>query len=247
MTEEPQGRELLEVRDLTVRHGQLVALHEVSVSVRTGEVVAIVGANGAGKSTLLRTIAGLHKPTQGSVSFGAVDITDYPPDQRVRAGLVLVPEGRRLFASLSVEENLLTGCYLKRGGAWDLARVFDLFPWMAERRRQPASQLSGGQQQAVALSRALLTNPRALLLDEPSLGLSPVALQRIYSVLPELVGSGIGVLLVEQDVRRVLRVADRLKCLLEGREALEGVPGGLEIEEIEAAYFGISERAVTSA
>ena len=243
MIPEPQARELLEVRDLTVRHGQLVALHEVSVSVRMGEVVAIVGANGAGKSTLLRTIAGLHKPTRGSVRFAGVEITDYPPDQRVRAGLVLVPEGRRLFSSLSVEENLLTGCYTGRGGAWDMGRVFELFPLMAERRRQPASQLSGGQQQAVAISRALLTNPRALLLDEPSRGLSPVALQRIYSVLPDLVASGMGVLLVEQDVRRVLKVADRLKCLLEGREALEGVPGELEIEEIETAYFGISEPA----
>ncbi len=230
---------LLEVRGLTVCHGQLEALSDVNLSVSAGEVVAIIGANGAGKSTLLRTIAGLHSPVAGSVWMDGRDITHLGPEKRVAAGIVLVPEGRRLFGSLNVEENLLAGCYRGRPGAWDMARVLELFPWMKERRRQPASQLSGGEQQAVALSRALLANPRILLLDEPSLGLSPLALRRTYAVLPELVSSGLGILLVEQDVRQALKVASRLQCLLEGRQTLEGLPSELGVEEIEAAYFGI--------
>jgi branched-chain amino acid transport system ATP-binding protein len=234
---------LLEVRDITVCHGQLEAVRGVSLTVGAGEVIAIIGANGAGKSTLLRTIAGLHKPAQGSVLLDGRNITGLPPEKRVAAGLVLVPEGRRLFASLNVEENLLAGTYRARPGPWDMARVMQLFPWMDERRRQPASQLSGGEQQAVAIARALLINPRVLMLDEPSLGLSPLALRRIYSVLPELVGSGLGVLLVEQDVRQALKVATRLQCLLEGRQTLEGVPASLDVERIEAAYFGIGPEA----
>jgi len=230
---------LLEARQLTVCHGQLEAVRDVSLSLSAGEVVAIIGANGAGKSTLLRALAGLHAPSAGSVFLDGEDITHLGPEKRVAAGVVLVPEGRRLFASLNLEENLLAGTYRARPGAWDTDRVFELFPWMRERRRQPASQLSGGEQQAVAISRALLANPRVLLLDEPSLGLSPLALRRIYSVLPELVSSGLGVLLVEQDVRQALKVADRLQCLLEGRQTLEGKPAELEVEQIEAAYFGI--------
>jgi branched-chain amino acid transport system ATP-binding protein len=234
---------LLAVSDLTVCHGQLEAVRGVSVSVGPGEVVAIIGANGAGKSTLLRTISGLHKPAKGRVLFDGRDITALSPERRVAAGLVLVPEGRRLFASLNVEENLLAGAYRARPGPWDLARVIDLFPWMQERRRQPASQLSGGEQQAVAIARALLINPKVLMLDEPSLGLSPLALRRIYSVLPELVASGLGVLLVEQDVRQALRVATRVQCMLEGRQTLEGVPDSLDVGRVEAAYFGIGQVA----
>jgi len=230
---------LLEARQLSVCHGQLEAVRGVSLSLSAGEVVAVIGANGAGKSTLLRALAGLHMPSAGSVHLDGKDITHLGPEKRVAAGIVLVPEGRRLFASLNLEENLLAGTYRARPGAWDMGRVFELFPWMRARRGQPASQLSGGEQQAVAISRALLANPRVLLLDEPSLGLSPLALQRIYSVLPELVSSGLGILLVEQDVRQALRVADRLQCLLEGRQTLEGKPAELEVEQIEAAYFGI--------
>jgi branched-chain amino acid transport system ATP-binding protein len=233
---------LLEVRDLTVRHGQLEAVREVSLSVDEGEVLGIIGANGAGKSTLLRTIAGLHKPSSGAIFFDDVDITHCPPERRVTLGLVLVPEGRRLFGSLNVEENLLAGRYRARPGPWTMDRVFALFPWMATRRRQPASQLSGGQQQAVAIARALLANPKLLMLDEPSLGLAPLPLQRIYAVLPELVAAGLGVLLVEQDVRQALKVCDRVQCLLEGRQTLAGVPAELDLEQIEAAYFGIARK-----
>jgi branched-chain amino acid transport system ATP-binding protein len=231
---------LLEVRDLTVRHGQLEAVRGVSLSVDAGEVLGIIGANGAGKSTLLRTIAGLHQPATGAIFLDGVDITRLPPERRVSAGVVLVPEGRRLFGSLNVEENLLAGCYRARPGPWTMGRVLAMFPWMATRRRQPASQLSGGEQQAVAISRALLSNPRLLMLDEPSLGLAPLPLQRIYAVLPELVESGLGVLLVEQDVRQAMKVSGRLQCLLEGRQTLAGVPAELDFEQIEAAYFGIA-------
>jgi branched-chain amino acid transport system ATP-binding protein len=233
---------LLEVEGLTVFHGQLEAVHEVSLSVAAGEIVAIIGANGAGKSTLLRTIAGLHRPAQGRLRLDGDEITALAPDRRVARGLVLVPEGRRLFPSLNVHENLLVGTYRARPGPWDMDRVLELFPWMRERRRQPASQLSGGEQQAVAISRALLANPRVLMLDEPSLGLSPLALSRIYAVLPELVQAGLGVLLVEQDVRQALKAASRVQCLLEGRQSLQGAARELDVEQREAAYFGIAQR-----
>lgn len=233
---------LLEVRDLTVCHGQLEAVKGVSLSVNPGEVLGIIGANGAGKSTLLRTIAGLHQPSSGAIFLDGTAITRLPPEKRVATGVVLVPEGRRLFGSLNVEENLMAGCYRARPGPWTMARVFAMFPWMATRRRQPASQLSGGEQQAVAIARALLANPRLLMLDEPSLGLAPLPLQRIYAVLPELVEAGLGVLLVEQDVRQALKVSARVQCLLEGRQTLAGVPAELDFEQIEAAYFGMARK-----
>lgn len=230
---------LVEAMDLKVSHGQLEALHGVSIAAAAGEVLAIVGANGAGKSTLLRTIAGFHRPSAGRVFIDGEDVTDLAPERRVHRGLVLVPEGRRLFGSLTVEENLLAGGYRARPGPWVLDKVLELFPWMSGRRRQKAWQLSGGEQQSVAIARALLANPKVLMLDEASLGLSPIAARRVYDVLPGLTASGLAVLLVEQDVRQALRVADRVQCLLEGRETLQGVPGDLTIEEIEAAYFGI--------
>lgn len=230
---------LLEVRDLTVHHGQLEAVHKVNLDVEPGEMLAIIGANGAGKSTLLRTIAGLHHPSEGEILLDGEDVTRLAPGQRVTAGISLVPEGRRMFGSLTVEENLLAGTYSKRSGPWDLDAVIELFPWIASRRRQPASQLSGGEQQAVAIGRALVANPRVLLLDELSLGLSPIARERIYGMLPSLVRSGLGVLLVEQDVRQSMRVATRIHCLLEGRQTLQGTPEELSLEQIEIAYFGM--------
>jgi len=230
---------LLEVAGLSVHHGQLQALHEVSLGVPAGHVHAMIGANGAGKSTLLRTIAGLHQPTAGSVRLDGKDITGLRPERRVAAGIALVPEGRRLFPSLSVEENLQVGASSRRKGQWNLEAIYDLFGWMRDRRQQRAAQLSGGEQQAVAIGRALASNPRVLLLDELSLGLAPVVVRRIYATLPQLAASGMTILLVEQNVSQALAVASQVHCLLEGRITLAGPPASLTGAQIEAAYFGI--------
>jgi branched-chain amino acid transport system ATP-binding protein len=234
------GTPLLEVNDLVVHHGQLQALSGISLAVYPGEVYALIGANGAGKSTLLRTIAGLHQPTSGSIRYDGRDVTRLRPEKRATSGIVMVPEGRRLFPSLTVEENLKVGASFARPGPWQIARVYELFPWMKERRGQRTAQLSGGEQQSVAIGRALVANPRVLLLDELSLGLAPVIVQRIYAMLPDILSSGITVLLVEQDVSQALRVATRLQCLLEGRTTLEGTPAEVNREQVEAAYFGAS-------
>ena len=237
---------VLEVQRLTVFHGQLRALKDVSLGVGAGQVYAMIGANGAGKSTLLRTIAGLHRPADGAVMLDGDDVTHLSPERRLAAGIALVPEGRRLFPSLTVEENLLVGSYHSRPGPWDLERVFQLFGWMRERAHQRTVQLSGGEQQAVAIGRALVANPRVLLLDELSLGLAPVVVRQIYGLLPELLGAGMTVLLVEQDVSQAVRVASRIQCLLEGRTTLEGLPNEFTPEQIEAAYFGLSKTGSTS-
>jgi branched-chain amino acid transport system ATP-binding protein len=231
---------LLEVRDLSVHHGQLQALHSVSLAVPAGSVHAMIGANGAGKSTLLRTIAGLHKPTTGAILLDGADVTKLRPEQRVAAGIVMVPEGRRLFPTLTVDENLQVGLASARPGPWTIKAVYELFDWMRDRRGQHAAQLSGGEQQAVALGRALVANPRVLLLDELSLGLAPVVVRRIYGLLPQLLSSGVTVLLVEQDVSQALAVASVVHCLLEGRITLEGDPAGMTPAQIEGAYFGVS-------
>ena len=231
---------VLEVRGLTVFHGQLRAVSDVSLRVGAGEVYAIIGANGAGKSTLLRTLAGLHAPTEGRILLDGVDVTDLRPDRRVAAGIALVPEGRRLFPSLTVEENLLVAADQSRPGPWHVEEVFDLFGWMRERRRQRTEQLSGGEQQAVAIGRALVANPRVLLLDELSLGLAPVVVRQIYGLLPQLLATDMAVLLVEQDVSQAVHAASRIQCLLEGRRTLEGPPDDFTPQQIEAAYFGLA-------
>jgi len=237
----PEGAApLLEVRDLVVHHGQLRALDGISLRVLPGEVYAIIGANGAGKSTLLRTIAGLHHPTAGSVLFDGTDVTGLRAERRAGQGIVLVPEGRRLFGSLSVEENLQVGASYARPGPWTIERVYETFDWMRERRKQLTAQLSGGEQQTVALGRALVANPRVLLLDELSLGLAPVVVQRIYGMLPQILATGLTVLLVEQDVSQALRVASRIQCLLEGKTTLEGRPADVTANQVEAAYFGLA-------
>lgn len=234
---------LLSVRDLDVHHGQLQAIRSVSLEIAEREVVAVIGANGAGKSTFLRAIAGSNTPTSGTITFAGTDITRTPPYRRVAEGIALVPEGRRLFRSLTVEENLLTGAYRKRSGPWTVQRVYELFPWMGDRCKQSSAQLSGGEQQSVAIGRALMSNPRLLLIDELSLGLAPVVVRRIYDVLPAIVEEGTAVLIVEQDVSQALRVADHVHCLLEGRSVLDGRPDRLTAEQIEHAYFGISQGA----
>ncbi|MBR7834803.1 ATP-binding cassette domain-containing protein [Actinospica durhamensis] len=230
---------LLEVRGLSVRRGQLLALRDLSLAVEAGRVVAVIGANGAGKSTLLEAVAGLLRPERGGVVLDGTEVTALPAHRRLRLGIALVPEGRRLFPSLSVRENLLTGQYRRRPGPWDLPAVYALFPWMADRAAQRASALSGGEQQAVALGRALLANPRVLLLDELSLGLAPAVVATVYRTLPQVVAQGTGVLLVEQDVSLALRRADEVHCLLEGRVELSGSPADLSARQIETAYFGI--------
>jgi branched-chain amino acid transport system ATP-binding protein len=234
------GTPLLEVRDLTVNHGQLRALDSISLRVFPGEVYAMIGANGAGKSTLLRTIAGLHRPAAGSVLLDGADLTRLRPERRARQGIAMVPEGRRLFGSLSVEENLKVGTTYARPGPWTIERVYETFAWMKDRRGQRTAQLSGGEQQTVAIGRALVTNPRVLLLDELSLGLAPVIVQRIYGMLPQILATGLTVLLVEQDVSQALRVASHIHCLLEGRTTLEGRPADVTAEQVEAAYFGLA-------
>jgi len=229
---------LLAVTDLTVHHGQLCAVDSVSFEVGRGDVLAVIGANGAGKSTLLRTIAGLHHATSGEINFEGHEISAYPAHRRVTSGISLVPEGRRLFQSMTLEENLIVGAHKAAAGAFDIAAVYELFPWMPDRRKSKVRQFSGGEQQAVAIGRALVANPKVLMLDEVSLGLAPIVIERIYEIIPQIVASGIGVLLVEQDVSQGLRVASRALCLLEGHTTLEGRPEELTSEQIEIAYFG---------
>ena len=229
---------LREVERASTYYGQFRALSDVALDVQEGETVAVVGANGAGKSTLLRTITGLLQPASGTVRFEGRDIADVPAYQRVSLGIAMVPEGRKLFPSLSVEENLMLGGYRARPGPWNLARVYELFPLLASRRKQRSVTLSGGEQQAVAIGRALMCNPRLLLLDEVSLGLAPVLVRQLYGALPEVQAGGTTILLVEQDVRQAMAVADRVYCLLEGRCVLQGPAADLTFEQVRQAYFG---------
>ena len=229
---------LLEVTDLAVHYGDAQALDKITLRVDEGETLAVIGANGAGKSTLLKTIAGLLRPSAGTVTFAAQEVSRVPAHRRVRLGISLVPEGRRLFGSLRVVENLQVAAR-PGAGPWDLARVYETFPLVAERRDRMAGSLSGGEQQAVAIGRSLMSNPRLLLLDEVSLGLAPVVIKQLYAVLPAITAAGTTVLVVEQDVRQALAVADRVHCLLEGRTTLEGPAGEVTAEEVSRAYFGL--------
>ena len=229
---------LLEVRNVVVHHGQLKAVDDVSFTLNDGEVLAMIGANGAGKSTLLRTIAGLNRATSGTITVDGKDLSKISPHRRVQMGISLVPEGRRLFSSMTLEENLRVGAYHARKGPFTIDRIYELFDWMPDRRRQRAWQLSGGEQQAVAIGRALVANPRLLLLDELSLGLAPIVIERIYALVPDIVAFGVSILIVEQDVAQGVAVADRVHCLLEGRTSLTGVSADLTSEQIDHAYFG---------
>ncbi len=231
---------ILEVAGLDVRHGLLQAVRGVSFAVAKGEVVALVGANGAGKTTLLRALAGAHVPAGGTIRFAGRDVTRVPAHKRSAMGIALVPEGRRLFAQMTVDENLTLARAAGRGGAWTLAAVIAAFPNLEKRRGARAGTLSGGEQQATAIGRALMTNPDLLLLDEVSLGLSPLAVDRVYASLATLMTSGTTIILVEQDLSRVLNVAHRVMCMLEGRIVLEGRTDQLAREQITDAYFGLS-------
>jgi branched-chain amino acid transport system ATP-binding protein len=229
---------LLEVSDLDVRHGLLQAVRGVSLTLEPGETLALVGANGAGKSTLLRAIAGAGpRPAGGSVRFNGADVMRLRAHDRVRRGIALVPEGRHLFMSLTVEENLLVAA---RPGPWTVDAVLEAFPMLRERRRHRAARLSGGERQATAIGRALMSNPRLLLLDEVSLGLAPVAVDGLYRSLAEVIAGGTTVVLVEQDLNRALSTASRVACMLEGRIVLEGKAGEITREQVTDAYFGLA-------
>ena len=230
---------LLEVGGASSFYGDFQALYDISLAVEEGERFAMIGSNGAGKSTLLRMIAGLLPARGGGIRFDGQAIDALPTHERVKLGVSLVPEGRRVFPSLSVEENLLIGGYRGRRGHWGLGQVYELFPLLQERARRSAAVLSGGEQQALAIGRALMNNPRLLLLDEVSLGLAPVVIRELYDRLPAIAAAGTTVLIVEQNIDQALGVADRVACLLEGRISLAGRPAELTREAIAAAYFGI--------
>jgi branched-chain amino acid transport system ATP-binding protein len=230
---------LLEVRAVDAQYGLLKAVRGASLVLEDGETHALVGANGAGKTTLLRVIAGAHRPAAGSVIFDGVDITRIPAHKRVSLGIALVPEGRRLFPGLTVTENLSIAGGRRRDGAWTVDRILEIFPMLQSRRDQRAATLSGGEQQATAIGRALMCNPRLILLDEVSLGLAPKAVAAVYESLQGLIAGGTTVVLVEQDLGRALAVASRVTCMLHGEVVLEGASSTLTREQITAAYFGV--------
>lgn len=229
---------LLTIENLEVFYGDFQAVHGVSLNLEEGQTVAIIGANGAGKSTLLNAISGLHTQKRGLVLFDGQDITRMRADLIARAGMTMVPEGRRLFGSLSVEENLEIGATAGRKGAWSVKAIYDLFPRLGELKHMLAGSLSGGQQQMVAIGRALMTNPRVLLCDEISLGLAPAIIGDIYRCFDAIRGSGVSIVVIEQNVRQACAAAQYAYCMLEGRISLEGRTAELSMEAITAAYFG---------
>lgn len=229
---------LLETRGLTAFYGDFQALYGIDLAVAAGEVVAIIGANGAGKSTFLKALVGLVAAKAEAVRLDGAAIGGTAPHRLVGLGLALVPEGRRLFPSLTVEENLRIGAAGSRG-QWTLEAIYDLFPILAERRSSPATALSGGQQQMVAIGRALMSNPRLLLCDELSLGLAPTVIRDIYAVFPRIRKAGTAIVVVEQDIGQAMAAADRLYCFQEGRVSLSGPAASLTREQISTAYFGL--------
>ena len=238
--------ELLEIRGLDAGYGDFQALFGVDVSVTEGQTLAVIGANGAGKTTLLRAIAGIVPARAGTIEFAGADLTAIPAHRRAGAGVALVPEGRALFPSLTVRENLEIGAYARRPGPWTVGRVLDTFPLLERLLARPSNVLSGGEQQAVAIGRALMANPRLVLLDEVSLGLAPIVVKQLYAALPAIAAAGTTTLVVEQDIGQATAVADRVVCLLEGHVSLEGAPAELSREQIAAAYFGLERHAATS-
>lgn len=232
---------LLEVRKLTAHYGDFQALFGIDLTLEQGRTVAIIGANGAGKTTLMRALTGIVNVTAGAITLNGRDITRIPAPDRLVAGIAMVPEGRRLFPSLSVEENLRIGAHARTGNRfWTLDRIFGLFPVLKERRSNPSTALSGGQQQMVAIGRALMSNPQVLLCDELSLGLAPVVIREIYDAFPMIRESGTSIVMVEQDIGQALKVADQVHCMMEGRITLSGPPADLSREAIHDAYFGMN-------
>ncbi len=230
---------LLATQRLESFYGDFQVLFGVDFEIAAGEIVALIGANGAGKSTFLKTICGVLGARRDAVTLDGQPIGGLPPGEIVRRGIAMVPEGRRLFSSLSAEENLLMGASARRAGPWTLDAIYRLFPLLAEKRRAPAATLSGGQQQMVAIGRALMSNPKLLLCDELSLGLAPIVVKQIYDALPAICDGGMTVVVVEQDVATAQRVSSRLYCLQEGRVTLTGASSALTREQISEAYFGV--------
>ncbi|MCV0424344.1 MAG: ABC transporter ATP-binding protein [Roseibium sp.] len=232
---------LLATHGLTAHYGDFQALFGVDIKVEEGETIAIIGANGAGKSTLMRAITGLLPSASEAVRFRGEAIGTLPAPEILERGISMVPEGRKLFPSLSVEENLLIGAHAREGnGYWTLERVFEVVPVLRERRHHPGTALSGGQQQMVAIGRALMSNPDVLLCDEVSLGLAPVVIKEIYGSFPQIKGSGAAIVVVEQDIGQAMKVADRVYCMMEGWVTLEGCPADLPRDAIHNAYFGVN-------
>lgn len=232
---------LLTTKGLTAHYGDFQALFGVNVTLNEGETIAIIGANGAGKTTLMRSISGVLQNSDEMITLNGQPIGGLSADEVLPLGLAMVPEGRRLFPSLSVEENLLIGTYGRKvDGYWTLEAIYDLFPILAERRNNPGTALSGGQQQMVAIGRALMSNPKVLLCDEISLGLAPVVIKDIYAAVPKIQASGASLIVVEQDIGQAMKVADRVYCMMEGRVTLDGTPDSLGRDDIHAAYFGVS-------
>ena len=231
---------ILTINGLDAHYGDFQALYDLDMSVAEGEVLAIIGANGAGKTTLLRSISGLIRNDADQIAYRGEAIGALRADQVAMRGIALVPEGRQLFPSLSVEENLLIGGQIGRAGPWSLDAVFQLFPILEERRAVPSTSLSGGQQQMVAIGRALMANPDLLLFDEISLGLAPVIIKSIYQALPGIVGGGMSAVIVEQDITKALAVSSRVYCLQEGRVSLEAASDTVSREKISRAYFGMA-------
>jgi branched-chain amino acid transport system ATP-binding protein len=230
---------LLETRGLTAFYGDSQALFGIDFRIECNETVAIIGSNGAGKSTLLKSIIGLVRAQAEAIYFDGKAIGGNPAYRIVAQGISMVPEGRRLFPSLSVEENLSIGAYSKRQGPWNLEAVYAVFPMLKEKRNVAATALSGGQQQMVAIGRALMANPRLLLCDEISLGLAPVVIKEIYAQLERITANGTTLIVVEQDIKQAMAASDRVYCVREGRVVLEGRPSDLGREEITKAYFGM--------
>ena len=232
--------ELLRISALDAGYGDFQALFGIDLHVAEAETVAIIGANGAGKSTLLKAIVGLVQPMRGDVHFAGASIAAVPTHKRVAQGIALVPEGRRIFASLTVEENIVIGGDISRPGPWNMQAVLQAFPLLVPLLKRTGEGLSGGERQTLAIARALMSNPRLLLLDEVSLGLAPIVVRQVYEAIPLIKAQGTTVLVVEQDVNQALAVSDRFYCLLEGRIALADVPGKVSKDQITEAYFGMS-------
>lgn len=230
---------LLSTQNLTAHYGDFQALFGVDIELNEAETIAIIGANGAGKTTLMRSIAGVLRNEPKAVIYDGIPIGTQPADEIMSQGVAMVPEGRKIFPSLSVEENLLIGTYGRKiKGHWTLDTVYELFPILGERRNTPGTALSGGQQQMVAIGRALMSNPRVLLCDEISLGLAPVVIKDIYQAIPQIKTAGASLIVVEQDIAQAMAVADRVYCMMEGRITLTGTPDSLSRDDIHDAYFG---------